>query len=89
MGNSCINGFKQGSRGFGVRDGDLRNRGELSGMVGYEVRGEEIERQRQPDNPSEIPEAEALLLPPLFMQKPHPDIEPSVLGGSDKFRHLI
>ena len=59
-------------------------------MVGYEVRAEEIERQRQPDNPSEVPEAEALILPPLLiMQEPHPHIEPSVLRGSDEVRHLI
>lgn len=87
--NSRVNGFKQSARGFGVRHGDFGNRGELPGVVGDEVRAEEIERQRQPENPSEAPEKEALLLPPLFMQEPHPYIEPSVLGGSAEVHHLI
>lgn len=87
--NSRVNGFKQSTRGFRVRDGDFRNRGELPGVVGDEVRAEEIERQRQPENPSEVPEAVALLLPPLLMQEPHPYIEPSIPGGSAKVRHLI
>lgn len=63
-----------------------------NGFVGDEVRGEEVEREREPENPFVVFEAEIfirlLMLSSIFVQQSHFDIEPLSLWSFELF-HFI